>query len=472
MATVSLVQGNGKGKVALDAVFQSFRSGLQGEVLLPDSGGYDAARALWNGMIDRRPGAIARCASGGDVVRCVNLARDHGLLVSVRGGGHNIAGKASCDGGLMIDLSGLTSVHVDPSRRTARVGAGATLGDFDAAAQAHGLATPLGINSTTGVGGLTLGGGFGWLTRKLGLTIDNLLSAEVVTADGTVRTASATHEPGLFWGLRGGGGNFGVVTSFEFRLHPVGPELLSGPIIHPFDDAPAVLRRWRDLAAEAPDERSCWVVLRKAPPLPFLPPAWHGREVAILAAVYAGDPVAGEKGLLPVRRIGTPIVDGVAPHPYVAFQKAFDPLLAPGARNYWKSHNFKSLPDAFFDTLLGFVARLPSDQTEVFLGHLGGAANRVAAASTAYPHRDTEFIMNIHGRWETAAEDARCVGWARELYDAVAPFANGGVYSNFVSDGDENAKAAYGPNYDRLAQLKREFDPHNLFRLNQNVAPA
>jgi hypothetical protein len=409
MATVSLVQGNGKGRVSLDPVFQSFRSGLQGDVLLPGSGGYDAARALWNGMIDRRPGAIARCASGEDVVRCVNLARDHGLLVSVRGGGHNIAGKASCDGGLMIDLSGLRSVHVDPSRRTARVGAGATLGDFDAAAQAHGLATPLGINSTTGLGGLTLGGGFGWLTRKLGLTIDNLLSAEVVTADGSVRSASEKHEAGLFWGLRGGGGNFGVVTSFEFRLHPVGPEVLSGPIVHPFYDAPAVLRRWRDLAAEAPDERSCWVVLRKAPPLPFLTPAWHGREVVILAAVHAGPLDEGEKGLEPVRRIGTPIVDGVARHPYVAFQQSFDPLLAAGARNYWKSHNFRSLPDAFFDTLLGFVARLPSSQTEVFLGHLGGAANRIPATATAYPHRDTEFIMNIHGRWESASEDARCI---------------------------------------------------------------
>jgi FAD/FMN-containing dehydrogenase len=472
MATVSLVQGNGKGKVSLDAVFQSFRSGLQGDVLVPDSAGYDAARALWNGMIDRRPGAIARCASGADVVRCVNLARDHGLLVSVRGGGHNIAGKGSCDGGLVIDLSRMSSVHVDPSRRTARVGAGATLGDFDAAAQAHGLATPLGINSTTGLGGLTLGGGFGWLTRKLGLTIDNLLSAEVVTADGMVRTASEKQEPDLFWGLRGGGGNFGVVTSFEFRLHPVGPELLSGPIVHPFDDAPSVLRQWRDLAAAAPDERSCWVVIRKAPPLPFLPPTWHGREVVILAAVWAGDPAVAEKGLSPVRQIGKPIADGVALHPYVGFQKAFDPLLAPGARNYWKSHNFKSLPDAFFDTLLGFVAKLPSDQTEVFLGHLGGAANRVAATATAYPHRDTEFIMNIHGRWERAAEDARCIGWARQLHDAVAPFANGSVYSNFVSEGDDNAKAVYGPNYARLAQLKREVDPHNLFRLNQNIAPA
>jgi len=313
---------------------EAFRAAMRGETLVPGDPGYDQARAVWNAMIDRRPALVARCAGVADVRRCVELAREHDLLVSVRGAGHNIAGKAVCDDGLVIDLSRMRHVRVDPDGRTARVAPGATLGDLDHETQAFGLATPLGINSTTGVAGLTLGGGFGWLTRRFGLAADNLVAADVVTADGRLLHTSERHEPDLLWGLRGGGGNLGVVTSFQFRLHPVGPEVLAGLVVHPFSAARDVMRHWRDFMAQAPEDLTCWVVARKAPPLPFLPEARHGREVLILAMVYAGDTEEGTAAARPLREHGKPLADVVGPHPYVAFQQALDPLLQPGARNY------------------------------------------------------------------------------------------------------------------------------------------
>ncbi len=471
MAEVSVALRAG-GLTSLDnGVLGGYRSGLRGTLLMAGDAGYDEARALWNGMIDRRPALIAQCAGMADVIRSVDLARKRDLLVSVRGAGHNIAGQAVCDAGLVIDLSRMSDVRVDPAGRTARVGPGARLGDFDHEAQAFGLATPLGINSTTGVAGLTLGGGFGWLTRKHGLTVDNLLSADVVTAGGQLVHTSATKEPDLFWGLRGGGGNLGVVTSFEFRLHPVGPTLTAGLVVHPFDAAREVIRHWRSLAATAPDELTCWIVLRKAPPLPFLPEAWHGREVLVLAMLYAGDVAEGERALRPLRALGKPLADVVGPMPYTAFQKAFDPLLTPGARNYWKSHNFSQVPDAAVDVILEHAAKLPTPETEIFVGHLGGAAGRARVDATAYPHRDAEFVMNLHTRWQKAADDARCVAWARNVFEATAPFSNGGVYVNFISEGEARVEAAYGRNYDRMAKLKARYDPTNLFHMNQNVAP-
>jgi FAD/FMN-containing dehydrogenase len=363
---------------------------------------------------------------------------------------------------------------VDPAARTARVEPGATLGDVDRECQAFGLATPVGINSTTGIAGLTLGGGFGWLSRAYGLTADNLLSADVVTADGALLHASEKENPDLFWGIRGGGGNLGVVTSFEFRLHPVGPEVVAGLIVHPFSEARDVLRAYRDLVARAPEELTCWVVLRKAPPLPFLLPEVHGTEVVVLALCHAGDIASGEKAAAPFRAIGKPIADVVGPHPFVGWQTAFDPLLTPGRRNYWKSHDFVELQDGLLDALLDAVRRLPSPECEIFIGHLGGAINRVPAGATAYPHRDIQFVMNVHTRWSEPSQDAACIAWARALYDAAAPFATGGVYVNFMPE-DEAGRVragAYGPNYDRLAKLKARYDPGNLFRLNQNVAPS
>lgn len=444
---------------------------LRGDLLLPESDGYEAARTIWNAMIDRRPALVARCAGPADVIRAVKFASYNELLVAVRGAGHNIAGKGVCDGGFLIDLSGLRSVHVDPVRRVASVDPGATLGDLDDETQLYGMAVPTGINSTTGIAGLTLGGGFGWLSRKHGLTVDNLRSARVVTANGEMLTASEDQNPDLFWGIRGGGGNFGVATSFEFDLVDIGPEVLSGLVVHPLSDAADLVRFYRDYADGLPADLNVWLVLRKAPPMPFLPPQVHGTEVAILAAIYSGEMSEGERLLKPLRDYGDPIADVISPHTFLAWQKAFDPLLTPGARNYWKSHNFLELSDGLLDTALDYTARLPSDQTEIFFGRLGGAVNEVATDATAYPHRDAEYVMNVHARWEDPADDEACIGWARSYFNDTEKYATGGVYVNFVPDGEAPIDAAYGPNYERLVALKRKYDPTNLFRFNQNIAP-
>ena len=433
-------------KISPDTV-TALRSGLRGTVAFPGEDGYDAARTIWNAMIDRRPGLVVRCLGASDVINAVKLARDEKLLVAVRGGGHNIAGNAVCDGGLLIDLSLMKSVHVDPASATARVQPGATLADFDKEAQAFGLATPLGINSTTGVAGLTLGGGFGWTTRKFGLTVDNLISADVVTADAKLVRASAKEHDDLFWALRGGGGNFGVVTSFEFKLHQLGPEVLSGLVVHPFEKAAELLPEFRRIANEAPDELTIWVVMRKAPPLPFLPTEWHGKEVLIFAACYSGDIKEGEKAVQPLRALGKPIADVISPHPFTGWEAAFDPLLTPGARNYWKSHDFTDLSDPAIKAILEAVRSLPSPECEVFIAHVGGAMARVPANATAWPNRNAHFIMNAHTRWREQAQDKACIAWARQLFDATAPYASGSVYINFMPD-DENDRVekAYGPN--------------------------
>jgi len=474
MAAIVVKTIDGKSVSLSNEALDALRGGLRGALCLPGDAGYDEARTIWNAMIDKRPAAVVRAAGASDVMQAVRLAAQHGLLLSVRGGGHNIAGNAVCDGGLMLDLSRMGSVRVDLEARTARVEPGARLSDLDKETQAFGLATPVGINSTTGVAGLTLGGGFGWLSRKHGLTVDNLLSADVVTAAVDLVRASDKQHQDLFWAIRGGGGNFGVVTSFEFRLHPVGPQVIAGLIVHPFSAAKEVLREYRRLVAQAPDELCCWAVMRKAPPLPFLPPEVHGTEVLVLAHCHAGDLASGEKAAAPFRAIGKPIADVVSPHPFAGWQTAFDPLLTPGERNYWKSHDFIEITDGLIDVLLSAVRRLPSPQCEIFIGNLGGAINRIPVEATAYPHRNVEFVMNVHTRWSKPAEDAACVGWARTLYDATAPFATGGVYVNFMPDDEAQRvrSGAYGPNYDRLAKVKARYDPRNLFRMNQNVAPA
>jgi FAD/FMN-containing dehydrogenase len=456
-----------------DKKIGELKAGFKGEVLAPGHAEYDNARSIWNAMIDKRPGVIARCADPSDVVRGVNFARDHALPLAIRAGGHNIAGSALVDDGLVIDLSRMKAARVDAGARRVVIEAGALLADLDAATQAHGLATPLGINSTTGVAGLTLGGGFGWLSRKHGLTIDNLESAEVVTAKGETVRASAKENPDLFWALRGGGGNFGVVTRFEFRLHPVGPEVLSGLIVYPIAEAKSVLRQYREFAAQAPDDLTVWAVLRKAPPLPFLPPEVHGQPVIVLAALYAGDPKKGEPLVAPLRTFGKSVGEHVGVGPFTGWQQAFDPLLTAGARNYWKSHNFTTLADGLFDATLHAVDTLPSPHCEIFIGALGGATMRPAVDSAAYSQRDARFVMNVHGRWETAAEDARGIGWARDFFKAAAPFATGGVYVNFMTaDEGDRVRAAYGANYARLAKVKRQYDPGNLFSVNQNIKPA
>ena len=451
----------------------ALRGNLRGTVALPGEDGYDTARTIWNAMIDKRPGVVVRCLGAADVIKAVKLARDERALLAVRSGGHNIAGNAVCDGGVLIDLSLMRSVRVDPMSGTARVEPGATLADLDKEAQAFGLATPLGINSTTGIAGLTLGGGFGWTTRKFGLTVDNLTSADVVTADGRLLRASEKEHPDLFWALRGGGGNFGIVTSFEFKLHPLGPEVLCGLIVHPFEQATQLLRDFRRIAKEAPDELTTWVVMRKAPPLPFLPAEWHGTEVLVFACCYAGDIKDGEKATKALRALGRPIADVVSPQPFTGWQAAFDPLLTPGARNYWKSHDFTDLSDGAIKVIVDAARGLPSPECEVFIAHVGGAMERVAADATAWPNRDAHFIMNAHTRWRDKAQDSACIAWARRLYEAAAPFASGSVYVNFMpADESHRVENAYGTNYSRLAEIKRRYDPDNLFRMNQNIRPT
>jgi len=468
------IRSRNNGEINLtEANVSAFRSGLKGRLLLRGDDGYDTARTIWNAMIDRYPAMVVQPEDIEDIVSAVNFARENELLLCVKGGGHNIAGNAVCDGALMLDLSGMNSVTIDKDRRVAQVGPGALLADFDREAQAYGLATPLGINSTTGVAGLTLGGGFGWLSRKFGTTVDNLISADVVTADGKTVKASESENPDLFWGLRGGGGNFGIVTNFEFKLHPVGPDVLTGLIVFPFDQGKDVLRKYRDAVKQMPDDLNVWVVLRKAPPLPFLPEDAHFKEAVIFACFYAGDPAEGEKLLEPFRSFGTPYGEFIGVQPFAAWQQAFDPLLTPGFRNYWKSHNFAELPDEAIDVALKYVSDLPSPHTEIFFGLVGGQASRVPEDATAYSQRDALWACNVHGRWESPDEDQKVISWAREFWNASEPYSTGGVYVNFMTE-DEKSRvtSAYKPEiWNRLVGLKKKYDPTNLFSMNQNINP-
>ncbi len=469
--TLSTLDGN-RTRITTDDI-QAFAQSLRGRLITPKSPDYNQARTVWNATVDRRPGLIARCAGEADVIQAVNFGRSRNLLVAVRGGGHNVAGTALCDGGLVIDLSAMRSVHIDPDARTAQVEPGCTLGDLDHDTQIFGLATPVGINSTTGIAGLTLGGGFGWLSRKRGMTIDNLVAAEVVTAEGRVVRTNANTEPDLFWAIRGGGGNFGVVTSFTFQLHPVGPMILSGLLVHPLAAAKDLLRFYREFAPTLPPETTVWVVLRGAPPLPFLPQEWHGQPILGFAAFHAGDLAEGERILEPIRRQGRPIADAIGPQPYAAWQQAFDPLLTPGARNYWKTHDFRGLDDGTIDVLTSYAGRFPDPQTDIVIAQMGGRTRDVDPQATAYPARDVDYVVNVHGRWEQPSDDDRVIGWARDFFRDTAPFATGEAYVNFLTaDESERIRAAYGPCYDRLAVVKGKYDPGNLFRMNHNIRPA
>ncbi len=470
---INLAKLSGGTTVISGEMLDDLKSRIRGTILTERDDGYTAARSVWNAMIDRRPAIIVRCAGAADVKEAVRFARDAGGVLSVRGGGHNIAGSAVCDSGVLIDLSLMKSVRIDPYARTARVEPGVTLGEFDREAQSFGLVTPTGINSTTGIAGLTLGGGFGWISRKFGLTADNLLSADIVTADGQLVRASEVENPDLFWAIRGGGGNFGVVTSFEFRLHPLGPEVMSGLIVYPLSQAIEMLKRYREIVAAAPDELTCWSVMRSAPPLPFLPAEVHGTGIIVFAACYAGAMDAAEAAMKPLREMGRPIADVIGPHSFAGWQSALDPLLTPGARNYWKSHSFTTLSDGAIATLVDYAAKVPSPECELVCAHLGGAINRVPAAATAYPHRDIGFVLNIHTRWREPSDDGACIAWARSAFTACKPFATGGVYVNFMPEEEKDRVAsAYLGNAERLAAIKAKYDPCNLFRMNQNIRPT
>lgn len=451
---------------------KKLKAKLDGRVSVAGEDRYEKARTVWNAMVDRHPAAIVHCSAATDVALAIEAARASKLETSIRGAGHNIAGTAVCEGGLMVDLSGMKEVRIDKEKKRAYVGPGATLADFDSAAQQHGLATPVGINSTTGISGLTLGGGFGWLTRKYGMTIDNLVAAEVVTADGKRVVASESTNPDLFWAIRGGGGNFGVVTQYEFKLHPVGPQIFAGLIVFPMAEAMQVLTKYREFVASAPEELNVWAVLRQAPPLPFLPPEVHGKGVIVLPMFYTGDPAQGEKLVAPIRSFGNPYGEHMGTMPYVDWQKAFDPLLTPGARNYWKSHNFTKLEDAAFDTVIEYAGKLPSPQCEIFIGLVAGAANRVSVDATAYVARDAKFVMNVHARWDDPKQDKECIAWARKFFEASKPYASGGAYVNFMTEDEtERVTSAYGANYKRLARVKKQYDPGNFFHVNQNIRP-
>jgi len=455
------------------SAIDAFKAGLRGPLLLPDTPDFDTARSIWNAMIDRYPAMILRCAGAADVRSGIAFARDNGLPLAVRGGGHNIGGSALCDDGLVLDLSSMKSVRIDPAARRAYVEPGATLHDFDHEAQAFGLATPLGINSTTGVAGLTLGGGFGWLSRRYGMTVDNLVAADVITADGELRRASATSHDDLFWAIRGGGGNFGVVTQFEFDLHPLGPLVYGGLVVLPFGNAKDALVSYRAAAPAMPEELAVWAVARLAPPLPFLPPDVHGQPVLVFAMCYTGPVENGPAAVEHVRGFGAPLGEHLGPMPYETWQQAFDPLLTPGARNYWKSHNLADIDDGLIDALIRAIDTLPSPQCEIFFGLIGRQTQRVAVDATAYPNRDTLYAMNVHGRWDDARDDNRCIAWAREFFEAARPFALGSVYVNFMTQEESGRIAeAYGPNYERLVAVKNRYDPGNLFRHNQNIRPT
>jgi FAD/FMN-containing dehydrogenase len=472
MESLKVLQLSGERATFDEATVEKLRSSLRGGLLLPNDEGFDKARTVWNAMIHRSPALVVRCAGVADIRQAVTFAHEHRLLTAVKGGGHNIAGNAVCEGGLLIDLSAMRAVTVDPIAAVAQVEPGATLGDFDHECQAFGLATPVGINSTTGVAGLTLGGGFGWLSRKYGMTVDNLMAADVITADGRLLRASDKENPDLFWAIRGGGGNFGVVSRFEFKLHPVGPEVLSGLIVYALKDATSALKLFRDYVKKLGNDTNVWTVMRKAPPLPFLPPEVHGTEIIAFCVFHAGDPDEGRKAIEPLRKLGTVLGEFIGMQPYTAWQQTFDPLLAPGARNYWKSHNFVDLSDGAIDVAMKYVQSLPSPHCEIFFGLIGGATTRPKPDATAYSHRDAIYVCNVHGRWETAAEDEKGTAWARGFFREAAPYATGGVYVNFLTDDEpERIKAAYGPGYERLVSAKKKYDPDNLFRMNQNIRP-
>ena len=456
-----------------EKVIKEFGESLRGEIIKPGDSNYDESRKIWNVMIDRKPALIVQVAGADDVSSAIKFARTNKLDITVRGAGHNIAGNSICDGGLMIDFSAMKKVRVDVGKKIAYVEPGATLKDFDGEVQKHGLATPVGINSTTGIAGLTLGGGFGWLTRKYGFTIDNLLSAEVVTVDGRKLGTSEKENADLFWAIRGGGGNFGVVTQFEFKLHPVGPEILAGLLVFPFKQAKSILKQYRDFIQTTSPEFNVWVVMRKAPPLPFLPTEVHGKEVVVLAICVISDFDKGDKLIEKMRGFGEPVGEHIGRMPYVNWQQAFDPLLTPGARNYWKSHNFTELKDDAIDSMIEYAGKLPSPQCEIFIGYLEGKSNNVPADAMAYPSRDLKYILNVHGRWDDAKQDKECINWSREFFNATLKFASSGAYVNFMTEEEkERVAKAYGPNYDRLVQIKKKYDPDNLLRYNQNIKPA
>ncbi len=460
-----LTSSKGVGADIEAAAIEGFGAGLGGDLLRQGADGYDAARRLYNAMVDKHPGLIVRCSGVADVLRAVEFGRSHDLLTAIRSGGHNVAGKALCDGGLVIDLSRLKGIRVDPARRTVRAQAGVTYGEFDRETQAFGLATTGGLITSTGIAGLTLGGGLGWLMRKHGLACDNLVSADVVTADGRMLTASAEENPDLFWGVRGGGGNFGVVTSFEYRLHPVGP-VLAGLLIHPLPVARNILRSYCDFCREAPDELTAYAALMHSPE--------DGQPILVLMLAYAGDLAEGERVMAPLRRVGPPVADTVRPMPYCDLQRSLDPIAPSGLQNYWKSDSLRQLTDEAIDIIISHYETTPSPLALAIVEQLGGAVSRVGQGETAFSLRDDDFHFVLMSRWTDPATSGSNIRWAREFAAAMRPVSTGAGYVNALSEEDgDKLEAIYGPEtYRRLVALKDRYDPTNFFRVNQNIRPT
>lgn len=455
------------------AAVETLASRMRGEVILPGDSGYDEARKLYNGMIDKRPAIIARCVDVADVIEAVNFGRDHSLLIAVRGGGHNGAGLGSCDDGLVIDLSRMRGIQVDPGRREVRVEGGCTWGDVDHATHPFGLAVPTGFVSTTGVGGLTLGGGVGYLTRRYGLTIDNLLGVDMVLADGSFVRANAEEHSDLFWAVRGGGGNFGIVTSFLFRGNPSGPTVYGGPIFWPMEHAAEVMRFWRSLILTAPEELNGWFGFHTVPPVDMFPAEHHLKKMAVIVWCYTGELAKAEQVFNPIRRVAPPAIDFAGPIPFPALQSMFDGLYPPGLQWYWNADFVTELSDQAIDLHIQYANQLPSVHSTMHLYPINGAAHRVGRGDTAWGYRDANFVQVIVGVDPDPANSPRTIAWSKEYWRTMHPLSAGGAYINMMMDeGQDRVRAAYRDNYARLAQVKAKYDPHNLFRVNQNIEPA
>lgn len=476
MDTLRATTSAGNGTVLSGEALQALAGRLRGPLIRPHDANYDAARRVWNGMIDKRPALIARCSGTADVIDAVNFARENDLLVAVRGGGHSVAGHAVCDGGLVIDLSEMRGVRVDPTARTARAQGGATWGDLDRETQAFGLATPGGVVSTTGIAGLTLSGGYSWQRRKHGMSIDNLLSADVVTADGELLHASEDENQDLFWAIRGGGGSFGVVTSFEYRLHELGPEVMFLACMYPLRQIRNVMGAWRDFIDGASDETTVDCIVWGIPAHPAFPENVHGQAVVVLAGMYAGPAEEGKRVLQPLRELGTPVLDLSGIMPYTDAQQAFDPFFPSGELlHYWKSLYLNSMSDEVIEAVATWGRERPESRILFSIRHLEGAIRRVPADATAFGDRSAPFLLSIDATWEEAEDSEENIAWSRRCWSDMQRFSPGGTYFNFpgfLEEGEDLLRASYGENYDRLVEIKTKYDPDNLFRLNQNIAPA
>ena len=457
-----------------EETFNSFKSKLRGEVYLPGDSSYDNERKIWNGMIDKKPGLIVCCRGTSDVIHSINFARKYNLLSSIRGGGHNVAGNAVCHGGMMISLYHMKGIILDPVNKEVIVQPGVSWGDVDKETQIFGLAAPGGIVSTTGVSGLILGGGFGWLSRKFGFSSDNLIAADVVTADGKFLTASESENKELFWGIKGGGGNFGVITAYKLKLQPVGPQVVAGLILYHLKDAVEVTNFFREFTKNSPDNLTSLLVLRLAPPAPFLPANLHGKPVIGIAVCHVGDIEEGKKLVEPLKKFGNPIADLIAVKPFIAHQSMFDGGQLSGNNYYWKSEYLSEISNEMIIKLSDYTNNMTSPLSAILIFQLGGKIKRSSEIESSAGNRDADFIVNINGCWVNAEDSSKNIQWVKDVWNSVLPYAKGGVYVNFLSDdeGEERVKAAYKENYKKMISLKNKYDPDNFFRLNQNIKPV